>query len=103
VDESGHRNGCQAVLLSPPYSKAPEPLFDADLVVSMYEHSLTRPYGGTRSTEQGAYKLRHEVLWPHASPLDIQLATGFISGYLGACEQPKTDSPLECTTIGVIS
>ena len=52
---------------------------------------------------EDTYKLRHEVLWPHASPLDVQLATDSASIHLGAYEQRKTNSTAKRNPIGVIT
>jgi len=52
---------------------------------------------------EDTYKLRHEVLWPHASPLDVQLATDSTSIHLGAYEERETDSIARRTPIGVIT
>jgi ribosomal protein S18 acetylase RimI-like enzyme len=56
-----------------------------------------------RITAEDTYKLRHEVLWPDAPLLSVQLATDSTSIHLGAYTKERPDTAAERTLVGVIS
>jgi GNAT superfamily N-acetyltransferase len=52
---------------------------------------------------EDTYKLRHEVLWPNASLLEVQLAVDPVSVHLGAYAHEQEKSSGNRTPIGVIT
>lgn len=52
---------------------------------------------------EDTYELRHEVLWPNASLLEVQLAVDSASIHLGAFAHQQEDSSEKRTPIGVIT
>jgi len=56
-----------------------------------------------RIDAEDTYKLRHEVLWPNAPPLSVQLATDSASIHLGAYANEQQNSAAERTLVGVIT
>ena len=56
-----------------------------------------------RITTEDTYKLRHEVLWPNASLLDVQLSIDSVSIHLGAFAHGECNASENRTPIGVIT
>jgi len=56
-----------------------------------------------RIAAEDTYKLRHEVLWPNASLLDVQLAVDSVSIHLGAHAREQTNTSAGRTPVGVIT
>ena len=52
---------------------------------------------------EDTYKLRHEVLWPNASLLEVQLAVDAVCIHLGAYAHGQEKFSGNCTPIGVIT
>jgi ribosomal protein S18 acetylase RimI-like enzyme len=66
----------------------------------------TKDAGGVQIVPIAAedtYKLRHEVLWPNASLLEVQLAVDSVSMHLGAFAHQQEDSSEHRVPIGVIT
>ena len=52
---------------------------------------------------EDTYKLRHEVLWPNATLLEVQLAVDSVSIHLGAFAHQQEDSSEHRVPVGVIT